>query len=225
MNFKGIFAAMAALAILAGCGNDPNAGVGAKIAGGYLKGLTGKKAKPQPAVTDPAAYGPLALKAVKGPVMLGVVEKRNAVAILGQKGRNGPYVTWTSLSRQTVTLKHGILTATRGLGDDLMNAEVDSVSALIHTRRAGEANRVMYFLDGESKTYRLVFRCTVSPGQLDKLALGKNRITARRVSEACAADDLSFQNTYWVGSDGWIWQSRQWVSPGVGYLVAQQLRR
>ncbi len=221
-----LFPLLVLVAVLAGCGNDPGGGTGTQLIGSILKG-NGQNDTPKttPASIDPAGLVPIALRAVKGPVMLAVVESRNAIAIMGRSARNGPYSTWITASRQTVTLKHGIVTATRGLGDDLMNADVDSVASLIRTRHAGTGWRAMYFLDGEGKTYRLDLQCTVIPGPAQPLTIGKLRIASRRVDETCHAGNLTVENTYWTDSAGRIWQARQWVSPGVGYLVTQQLRR
>lgn len=215
---------------LAGCGNDPDAGLGARLVGGALKSRAGggqRAGKVTPAnAANPAALIPIALRAVRGPVMLAVVESRNAIAIMGRSMVNGAYETWTTASKQTLTFKRGILVETRGLGDDLMYAQVDGVSALVRARRGGKARREMHFLDGEGKTYTLTFQCSVTPGPAQKLAIGNLRVSSRRMDEACnSGAGKSIGNTYWVAGDGHIWQSRQWVSPGVGYLVTQQLRR
>jgi len=158
--------------------------------------------------------------------MLAVVESRNAIAIIGRSMVNGAYETWTTASKQTLTFKRGILVETRGLGDDLMYAQVDGVAALVRARRGGKARREMHFLDGEGKTYAIAFECTVSPGPAQALSIGNLGISSRRMDESCrSGTGQSIGNTYWVAGDGHIWQSRQWVSPGVGYLVTQQLRR
>ena len=221
--------AVVAAGSLAGCGNDPEAGPGARLIGGVLKSKAkggSKGGKVTLANTDPAALIPIALRAVRGPVMLAVVESRNAIAMMGRSMVNGAYETWTTASKQTLTFKRGILVETRGLGDDLMHAQVDGVTALVRARRGGKAHREMHFLDGEGKTYAITFECTVSPGPAQALAIGNLGISSRRMDETCdSGTGRSIGNTYWVAGDGHIWQSRQWVSPGVGYLVTQQLRR
>ncbi len=221
--------AMVIAGSLAGCGNDPGAGAGARLVGGLLKGKGAEgvqKGAGAPVAADPDRLFSVALRAVRGPVMLAVVESRNAVAIMGRSMVNGAFETWTTASKQTLTFKRGILAETRGLGDDLMHAQVDGVAALVRARRAGKVRREMHFLDGEGKTYTITFDCTVNPGPAQALAIGTLRISSRRMDESCRSGaGANISNTYWVAGDGHVWQSRQWVSPGVGYLVTRQLRR
>jgi len=41
--------------------------------------------------------------------------------------------------------------------------------------------------------------------------------------ESCDGGGESFQNYFWRGANGVIWQSRQWISAETGYLGYQRL--
>ena len=46
-----------------------------------------------------------------------------------------------------------------------------------------------------------------------------------RVEETCFGPQGSIANTFWIGADGTIWKSKQWISPGLGYMETELLVR
>ncbi len=221
-------AALAALlgVLLVGCGNDPNAGQGLAMVKTTLKNTFHKRAAPG-APPDPAALAGQVLAAVKGPALLVVVESRNIVAALGRSQINGPYATWMAASGQTLTFRRGVLSASRGLGADLMAARLGNIPALIHARKAGSGTRRLDYLDGAGQTRTLRLDCTIQSAGPQTLILAGKWIATTRMDETCqpATGGAQVHNSYWVGGDGMIWQSRQWLGARAGYLLVQRLRR
>jgi hypothetical protein len=159
------------------------------------------------------------------PLALGVVEARNATALLTRIETNGAYGTWATPDRRSIILKHGMVTATRGLGNDIMSSDLSGVAGLIAARKPGSGQRVMRYLDGENHTVALVAQCVVTRG--GEKAISAGEIRNRKVTEmreACTAESRSFTNSYLVDRAGFPVQSRQWLSPAGGYLTLQMLR-
>ena len=53
---------------------------------------------------------------------------------------------------------------------------------------------------------------------------GMTRQTTR-VTERCTSPDVGFVNEYWIGADGLVWKSRQWIGARLGYLETSRLHR
>src|SRR5690606_2017099 len=107
--------------------------------------------------------------------------------------------------------RSGMLSGTRGLGNDLSVAE-PGTEALIRAGRSGSAKRIMRYFSGDGLERPLDFDCTVAPGP-----------AASVMTESCQGHGLSFQNSYMV-QGGQIPVSRQWVGPALGYVTVQTLR-
>lgn len=223
--------AAALLLTLAACGSDQNQGAASKALLQTMKAAAAKLgggAKPGAAETtaaSPASLIGAALKATKGPVMIAVIEKRSTVAILGLAQQNGNYQTWMAADRRTLSFNRGVLSSSRGLGDDLMSSKSDQSAALITARKAGSARRSYQYLNGLGYTTNLPVQCAVAPGPREKIDIGEVSAMTTRVAELCQNGPLKVQNLYWVDGRGLILKSRQWLGHRVGYVTIQRLRR
>ncbi|UYV37571.1 YjbF family lipoprotein [Rhodobacteraceae bacterium D3-12] len=214
---------LVALAVLAGCGNRTDQGVFLKTArGGGLK-KAGQGSAPSQEQLAAAIQG--ALTATDLPVALAVVEGRNATALLTRIETNGAYQTWGTPDRRTVTTRGGVVTATRGLGNDIMSSTVSDSLALISARKAGSATRIMRYLDGGNATVELVATCQYSKGGTQRISAGElKNVATTKITETCSAGERSFTNTYLVDGRGTPVQSRQWLNPVSGHILLQRLR-
>ena len=215
---------------LAACSNRPNNDLSTTdMAKGTLATIFKKEGVK---TSDPNALAQQAasiLANTSGQVILLAISSRDAMTVMQEIERNGPYVTFGSSDRRSITLKAGIVTATRGLGNDLLSSDVDAVSAIIRARKVGKAYRVNRYLDGENITVALDPYCQVKPDGNGQVALGEVHTSTTRMLESCIADkdefrDTTFQNSYQVSPGGRIVQSRQWVSPLNEYIRIQSLR-
>ena len=216
--------AAGALALLAGCsggdGNNDTAGLT------VLKGaLTPKQEAQSPNAAQVAAAMQQSLQATDEPLAFVVLPKRQAITIMPRIETNGAYVTHGTSDRRSLTLKHGMLTATRGFGEDLMSSEVDASLALVRGRKAGTVQRMQRYLDGENRTIVLETTCQIMPGGTVRYQAGEMDRPAVKVQEACQAQATRFTNSYQVdAATGRILQAQQWVSPMNGSAIIQQLR-
>ena len=91
----------------------------------------------------------------------------------------------------------------------------------------GASQRGYRFLDGTNRLGTRLFTCQTSDGGTAALTILERRYIVRQLIQSCTdADGYAIQNTYWVDvRDGFIWQSRQWVSEKFGRALIQVLKR
>lgn len=215
--------------VTAGCARDsaglgaPKASVGAKL-GGLLPG---RKAAAAPAEAAPAPAPDLAqaaLASIPGPVVLASFEANGAQMVFGLVGENGAMRSYQSPDQRGLVLRAGLLAATRGLGNDLMSSDTAAVSALIHARRPGTAERVQRYLDGSGIERPVPMRCTVALGAEVSQPIGAITYSGQQVAEHCEGSGAVIDNVYIVSPEGRIVMSRQWLGPELGYVTIQVLR-
>ena len=135
---------------------------------------------------------------------------------------NGGVNTWVSDAGDSLTLRKGLVVATRGLGNDLMGADLAQVYPAL-VRGSGSATRIHDYLGGEDQIVRRSYQCQITTLRSDVIEIIQRRYETRVVREACTGEAGSFTNVYWIDAAGAIWQSRQWVSARVGAVDVQKL--
>lgn len=214
---------------LAACGNDVQARRGAdtvkELAVLAKSRLLGGKAVPA-APADPVEMVDYALQAVPdAPLQFILMEKSGGFAVSTVQGVNGRNVTWISPDQKSITLKTGLLTATRGFGGDVMSVEQGGAERLVSGHRSGQVQKTYRFLNGSDQTGRFVVNCNVVVGGTDHVSSGEISATTRVMTESCqSAGGTEFTNTYWVDTSGRMVQSVQWAGPDVGTIVFRRLR-
>lgn len=177
----------------------------------------------QPAVS-PAQQVAQALANSNEPLIL-LASSAGATTVLTEIAQNGPHDHYATSARQVITLRDGVLVATRGLGNDLMSSDIDGSLALIRARKPGTARREMRYLDGEDRTFTYSFDCTVSVGASESIETGLIKARVTNVTESCESTSRSFKNIYKVDGKGQVLASNQWFSPIGGSYSMSQLRR
>ena len=125
----GVIAAVAVS--LAGCGNDPaKNGLTATVGHSVGAALTSTRGPAQPVVVTRAM-----IRALKVPILMFGLPSRKARLAMATDGHNGDVVTWRAADGSTVSLRSGVVVATRGAGSDLMSAAVPSLAQLECMRR------------------------------------------------------------------------------------------
>lgn len=146
---------------------------------------------------------------------------RDVTTLVPFAAQNGDKTTWISSDQISLSYKGGLLIGSRGLGDDLMGADVSG--ALTSLSAGGNHMRTLDFLNGLDQIDRKSFQCeTVQTGS-ELLTIFEISYQTDVFDETCVGESETFKNTYWRDADGVIWQSRQWISPMVGYLGYQRL--
>lgn len=164
------------------------------------------------------------LDQVKTPLMAAQLTGPGTFATLVPVGANEDVVTWRSADDITLSLRQGVLVATRGLGQDLMVADVSDTLQMIRGS-AVEYTRIHTYLDGEYQTRFQAFTCRQEGQAQEQIEIVESTHQTRRIEESCFAPDLRIANTFWVDKGGIIWKAKQWVSPALGYMETELLVR
>ena len=161
-----------------------------------------------------------------------VLPKTGAEASLAPVSRRGDVTVWQTLDGITLSFRGGSLIATRGLGDDLMSADVDGrLEMLRDVGAAGYYSHIRSYLDGEDRTVFHSYQCrpatqtqtgTESEAEADRNGTSRR---LRRIEELCVSSVDRFTNVYWQDLDGTIIRSRQWVSPMIEYMETTRVPR
>lgn len=211
--------ALAGIALLQGCGNSTTSEeyrIALQSLGGVVR---------QEDAQPPEAVGRAAFQVVPGPLIFVTLPEFGVAAPMVPFGENGGVRTWSTAEKQTLTLRDGIMTSTRGLGDDLMQSATDPVRRAVAAGSGREVPRTTWHLDGNDRLIERQFACGMrTDGRQTITLVSGQRLVTTRVSEDCRAGDLSFSNTYWKDESGAVRRSRQWVSQLVGYAEIDVLR-
>ncbi len=177
--------------VLAGCGSP-------YVAAGIARSV----GQVGPPAAQPAAGAPLIL------VTLPKAAIKFPMALLK---RDGPVSIWASSDGAQIFLRDGMLVGTRGIGRDLMSAQVPVASAVaaktVH-------DRVYFDLDGSDTMIRHDFSC-----QGENAPPGDEIAGTQHFSEVCQGTLGRIRNQFWIDRSGNVQKSVQWVTETVGYLV------
>lgn len=205
-----------AASFLSGCGNDPTAGSGKQVLGVAKSLFSPHKKAPQPPELTRAQ-----LRAGGVPLLLVKLTKLGTHGYLGVYGTNRDVVTWSTTDHTTISLRNGLITATRGLPGDLMSASLPTVADI--RAGSGAVARTHYYLDGLDQTVPVVYRCIMADAGPAAIDVAQLTYQTHHYTETCTGQNGTFTNEYWFDGKNVLRQSRQWVSPLTGSLEIQDL--
>lgn len=171
---------------------------------------------------------PSVIAGVTVPVLLAHIEDRGTVATLARGPVSNGVATWRSPDAVSLSLRsEGLLIATRGLGRDLMIADVTATEQALRTGGGRDLRRVHRQLDDLLQLLTLEYRCTVQLVERTEITIaGRDHMTLRFEESCIGVQDPTdrFVNSYWRDPNRmFIWQSRQRISDGVGVINLQRL--
>lgn len=202
---------------LAGCGNDSDSFMMGRLLTSSVTARLSDGPAPAPAFTRAA------LANIVTPVQLVTREKTGQKAVVAKIADNQGVETWSSVDKVTLSLRQGVVVATRGFGEDLMAAEVPGTATLSQSG-AGYA-RAHTLLNGLDAPVRTIYNCKITERSPQSIVVIELSYKTTHVVEMCSAGDQTFQNEFWFEGNGKIRKSRQWVSQGVGHMIVEDLRR
>jgi len=211
--------ALVALFALNGCGSDKTDHEGFSIATAVIgKALSGKTAAPAPVVMSRAT-----IDQGGNPLLRAKIERVGAIAFLGKIGEGRGVISWASVDGSSLSLRDGVVVATRGLGTDLMSAAVPTAAQLA---AGGAVQRQHFYLFGGETEQERRFDCRIQDGGPERIVVAELAYDTRHRVETCTGSGgLTFENHYWFDNRAIIRQSRQWISPDVGFLELQDPNR
>ena len=154
-------AALTAAAVLAGCGDQGRAGLLRPLAGKIIPALDDGSGDRFAQAAQRPGFTPADIAAnLDGFMFVGVPTMGPPVpARLLQD--NAGHQTWDVQVGFTVAFRDGLMVATRGLGGDLMGADVAQVRAALDAG-GGTAIRRQDYLDGQDQVVTETYECTIS---------------------------------------------------------------
>ena len=136
---------------------------------------------------------------------------------------NGGYITYASQLRQTMTLRGSRVTATRGLGWDLLSSTASSPDPLVQaipvSRWPAEVTRTFEF-PSDSPSGRIdTYTCRFERGAAREFVIVQQRHQGIEVGETCTGPAGSFENLHFAdAATGQVWRSLQWTGPRQGLI-------
>ncbi|MBV2359353.1 YjbF family lipoprotein [Thalassococcus sp. CAU 1522] len=214
-------AGIAGLAMLAACGNSPSAETTGRIIKQVPQILAARRAEPRPLTAEQVGR---ALAATDAPIIMLQIESRKSQTLLIEIERNGPYRTFATSARQSVVIRNGLVTATRGLGGDLMSSEEDALLEMVRGRKHGVVRYTQRYLTPEDVTEAIDYDCLVKSEGTTSVPTTAGPRTATEMQAICESDGRVRTMTFLVDGNGNILSARQWLGETTGFVGVQVVR-
>lgn len=220
-NFKRPVLACLSALMIAGCSNSGDT-AGLRDT---FKSIFSPKASNQGAVATKIDMNAVLKQTAPTSLMhITFLDRGNIASLLLQISSSNGYRVYSTAAKQTITLRDGLITSTRGTGDDLMaSISTDSRSA-IRARRAGKGTRVMEHVNGAGETLRETFSCETFVTGSGRVKQGAVNAATTELTENCVSENNKFTNVYQVGQSGMVLSSTQWLGQSTGYAKVSILR-
>lgn len=220
--------ALAAAVTLSACSNDPSFN---SFGGGVAPLLAAIKAKmaPPPVLGDPNSPAIRAgivnyragLEKQGQPLILASNASLKFGTLLAPFGGSNGVETWSSTGYQTISLRNGMLVATRGFGPDLMSSVAPSTATIAAAH--GTTTRRYTYLDGADKPQSLDYTCQLAPAAFESIEVISKLYATHKVNEVCTGPQGSFTNEYWFDRGSILRQSKQFFAPNRDNMFVQKV--
>ena len=213
---------------LAACGNDRAIN---DFSGAPQAMFSGLQAKLKPTgatanLDDPAVKAGIlnfrnGLQKDGQPILLASNAKLKYGNLLAPFGGSNGVVTWSSTSYQTISLRDGVMVATRGFGPDLMSSVAPGIATIAAGH--GTTQRRYSYLDGGDQAQTLSYTCTLAQAGSESIEVLAKVYAARQVTETCTGPAGGFTNAYWFDHGLNLRQSKQFLAPGLDDMFMQRV--
>lgn len=133
----------------------------------------------------------------------------------------GAITVWRTDSNETLTVRGGVLIATRGLGGDLLSSSLQLSSS---GQGPASGQRVLDVRSGDNSKTTLVLNCEVTDLGPETIGIIERQYPTRHLRERCVGGGGTVTNDYWLDTRrSLVRQSRQWAGPQIGYLRLRQV--
>jgi len=223
------FASLVALAALAGCSSGGTNPI-VEEAWGEVQGFwtDDEAAAPPPGAPAPRAVTRADIESAGVAAIWGRLASDPTPTLLYATAQNGPYVTYLSPFRQSITLLGTQVTGTRGLGWDLLSAwssPDDPVARPTPPARWPAAVERTYEFPADGPRGRIeTYACRFERGPAREMVILQHRHVGVEFSETCTGPAGSFENLHFAdAASGFVWRSLQWTGPKMELLDVQVL--
>lgn len=156
------------------------------------------------------------------------IEGEDISNVLSATSLNGTYVTYVSAFRQSITMHGSLITATRGLGGDMLSVSNSANDPIVvptpPENWPAQISRNYRFPGVGPSGTTLAVNCALTRGAQSQITIVEITYDVITFVEACAGDGAAFTNTYQADAkSGQIWQTQQWIGDERGYLNIEVL--
>ncbi|GGX38771.1 hypothetical protein GCM10007385_02040 [Tateyamaria omphalii] len=159
------------------------------------------------------------------------IENRDATAFLipfSERQDSGPGLvrTWRSANDAQVTLRKGVIAATRGIGFDIGSVDADPAVQAIQKRTPISGDHTLYIKNGNNGIDEISLQCEMRKVADETLEIVGKSFPVVHLQENCTGWKGVVAFDYWVDRrDSTVWQTRQWSGPDLGYIRTRLLKK
>ena len=188
--------------------------------------VTGLSACAQQPVDPRSILTRAQLDQVTEPLLLAELGDLGVAATLIVRTSREGIRTWVTGDDVGLTFAGDVVIATRGLGPDLVSADVTGTrQALGQGAPTGFYGKFHSYLDGENRTVFRSLQCRITGIAPESVEIIGRSHRTRRIDETCYLPGQEILNQFWKGQDGVMWKTRQWIGPDAGYMTTERLVR
>lgn len=134
--------------------------------------------------------------------------------------------TWLSADGATITLENGILKASRGLGDDIMQSNSSMPSWSKVNNHGVSYTRAITYLNGNNRLVKHLLECRIKKStKKNTLQIWEATFSVWSYEENCSFEQFKIKNSYYVENNGTVRKSVQYHSKTLGYIKTERLDR
>lgn len=131
---------------------------------------------------------------------------------------NDGYLTYLDANRRGLVMHDGAIAGTLGIGYDLQTLKTQADDPIFNQTPVqawpGQVNRVYQYLQRDQGEYIIALTCAFERVARERIEIVERTYDVVRIAETCTNQNRQVINLYWAEEDtGFIWRSRQWVSP------------
>ena len=164
-------------------------------------------------------YDRVWLSKFKQPIILlsSLNGKNNATLVA--LGNNNNKLTWVSSDGISVSFANGILIATRGYSQDLMEAKYNKLENLF-TKNTKNHSKTLRYLDGQNDYTEISFLCSLSAEMNTASSFLDLTIETTKFTENCKSKSTHHTNEYYIlPNTNIVLKSKQWISEKNGSII------
>ena len=139
-------------------------------------------------------------------------------ATLVALGNQNDKLTWVSADGLSVSFDNGILIATRGYSQDLMESHSDGIDSIFN-QITKTHNKTYRYLNGQNEYTEMKFSCTMAYKEDTAFSLLDLTLNTTKFTESCKSGPSQHTNIYYVlPNTNIVLKSQQWISETNGYI-------
>ena len=145
-------------------------------------------------------------------------EDDGEAATLVALGNYKEKLTWVSADGISISFANGILIATKGYSQDLMESQRNDLNSFF-THATKKRKKTYRYLNGQNEYWELNFSCSISAETNKSSSFLDLTLNTTKFTETCKDGITYHSNEYYVlPNTNIVLKSKQWISEANGYI-------